>query len=177
MLEIKSLGKEHDRCINMLDGMFKKFGIKPLDTNKPMPYWSVKSKNSEVSLLNDPILSVDEHGNELRAVFFVTRQKRAKKLKLFRFTELFAALNKTENDVTIAEAIECFIEEKADYIPPVAVVCLGKILEDGELYAGGFLYEVIVNGEICIETEKSEPQNKSEDAEEIVFDCELAPGN
>lgn len=166
MLKIQNLqdGK-HAHCVALLEDMFTKFGIKQLDPNKPMQYWVVKHKNPKVSLLSEPVLSVDEEGNQLRAVFFVTRKKKAKKLNLFRFTKLFPALHETEREVSITEAIERFIDEKTDYIPPVMVVLLGKISEGGKLYAGGFLYEVPSSHDICIEVapKEKEPVEETEE--------------
>lgn len=160
MLKIKKL--ESGPCINLLNQMFKKFGIKPLDPKKKMPYWVVKLENEERCLLQTPILSVDEDGNVLQAVFFTTRKKTEKHLKLFRFTELYSSLHLIEKDVTIEEAIDRFVEEMTDYIKPVTVVLLGKIFENGELYTGGFLYKVPLN-DIIIEAEDPEVTKEVEE--------------
>ena len=166
MLKIKNLGKKHDQCVGILETMFTKFGIKPLDPDSPMQYWIVESDDPKNSLLDTMVLTEDEQKNQLRAVFFVTRKKTCKKLKLFRFTELFPALHVNEHEVTINEAIETFILEKTDYIPPVLVVCLGKLQVNDELYAGGFLYEVKANREVCFEVMPSEALKESEFPEE-----------
>lgn len=138
MTEIKKL--QDVACIKLLDKMFVDFGIRPLDAQKKMEYWTVKSP--EISLLDDSVLSVDELGNELRAIFFVTRKQKNKKPKLFRFTELFDALHTIEKDVAITEVIEIFASERPEYIRPISVVCLGSIEEDGILYSGCFLINI-----------------------------------
>ncbi len=151
MVKISKLGFDHAECIQLLDKMFRAQGIRPKDPDKKMSYWVV-SDDQEQSLLDESILSVDESGNELRAVYFVTRRKTGKKLRIFRFTELYPELHRTEKDVRINEAIERFMEEKTDHIRPVAVVLLGKMEENGQLYAGGFVYKVpIPDSENCIE--------------------------
>ena len=140
MLEIKNLGKGNKECVPLLKRMFLDLGIKPIDPNKEMEFWSVESSTD--SLLNDPVLSKDELGNELRAVYFITRKQKSKKTELFRFTELFSALEKTEANTTIQELIDYFLTEKSEYIAPIAVVCLGKINEDNWEYSGCFLYNI-----------------------------------
>ena len=151
MVKIKGLGEEQKPCLVVLETMFTKFGIKPLNPNNPMPYWIAESNGHEGSLLDKTVLTEDEQENQLRAVFFITRKKNCKKLKLFRFTELFTALHLNEDEVTINEAIEAFIQEKTDHIPPIVVVSLGKLVINDEMHAGAFLYEVPVNREIYIE--------------------------
>jgi hypothetical protein len=148
MVEIKKL--EDVTCIGLLERMFVDFGIKHLDPAKKMEYWAVMS--SEESLLNEPILSEDEEGNKIQAVFFVTRKKNCKKLQLFRFTEIFPALHLHEKDEAMMSAIELFMETKKEYIRPVNVVSLGKMSEGGIVYAGAFLYNV-PPVEPCIEAE------------------------
>ncbi len=138
MTEIKKL--QDVACIKLLDKMFVDFGIRPLDAQKKMEYWAVKSL--EISLLAEPVLAIDEFGNELRAMFFVTRKQKNKKPKLFRFTEIFDSLHTIEKDVAITEVIEIFATERPEYIRPISVVCLGRIEEDGILYSGCFLINV-----------------------------------
>lgn len=160
MTKITSLSEKHIQCVPLLEGMFKKFGILPLDSNSPMPYWAVESKKPK-SLLDKTILTNDGAGNELRAVFFIVRKKGSKSLKLFRITELFPDLHKTEAGVTISEALELFVQTKTDFFRPIMVVNLGKLMMNDILYAGGFLYEVPANAEIGFEVIPSEALKES----------------
>ncbi|MFA7717667.1 MAG: hypothetical protein WC875_03045 [Candidatus Absconditabacterales bacterium] len=144
MLEITDLNKHktHRNCIPLLEKIFLRFGLKPLNSSKKWTFWCVKSISKEISLLDEPILSMDEKRNEVKAMFFITRRRKAKKLQLFRIEDLFNSFPTFEKDVTIKEAIEKFLDEKKELIPPIAVVCLGKINEDGKEYTGAFLYHV-----------------------------------
>lgn len=147
MIEIKKL--ENATCIELLDGMFTNFGIAPLNPLKKMLYWAV----TEEALLDTPILSKDEEGNEVRTVFFITRKrKKNSKLEILRLTEVFVSLHETEKDTSIQEALEMFLESQEKYMRPVAVISLGTLSEDGEKYSGAFLYN-ISPVEICIEAE------------------------
>lgn len=140
MLKIKNVGEKSSECISLLEKMFMDRGTRPLDPEKKMKFWSMES--SENSLLGEPVLSMDEAGNELRAVFFVTRKEKCKKTELFRFTELFDALPTIEKDIAITEVLEIFAEERREYLRPTSVVCLGSVEEEGIRYQGCFLLNV-----------------------------------
>jgi len=150
MTKITSLSEKHIQCVPLLEGMFKKFGILPFNQNSPMPYWAVESKNAKL-LLNQTILTNDDAGNELRATFFIVRKKGGRSLKLFRITELFPDLHDTESEITITEALEIFIHTQSDFVRPIMVVNLGKLMVKGILYAGGFLYDIPRIEEVEIE--------------------------
>ncbi len=142
MLEIKNLrDTKHADCVQLLEKMLKKNGKIPVDFQKEIQWWTVRSEDRNVSLLNDPVLSTDEEGNELEAIFFISRRKNAQHLKLFGFESVVGS-HKKKKELTIAYAIERFIEEMPEYIPPMMVVLLGKISEEGKLYTGGFLYNI-----------------------------------
>ena len=145
-LKIEKLEDTHAECIPVLNKLFLASGIKSLNSRKQREYWSVTAEGDHC-LLNEPILSIDELGNELRAIFFITRKLKGKHTELFRFTELFSALKKDEANVSIQEAIDYFLQEKNEYIAPIAVLSLGKIEEDGKIYSGCFLYKVSIRCE------------------------------
>lgn len=142
VLKIENLENTNPECIPVLNRLFHNFGIKPLHPKKTMEYWSVMAEGKKHFLLNEPILAIDESGNQLRAVFFVTRKLKGKKTELFRFTELFEGLHTTEKTTTIKEAVERFILEKTEYKAPISVLCLGKMEEEGKQYSGCFIYNV-----------------------------------
>lgn len=168
MLKIKKLNGENRKCINLLETMFTNFGIKPLNPSSPISYWAVESEDDEMSLLDNTILTQDAKENQLRAVFFITRPKNRKKLKLFRIMELFPALHLTEHAVTISEAIEAFLGEKTDHVAPIVVVCLGKLTVNDQPYEGGFLYQVPeIKGEACIEAVSPKLLRESRFPEEV----------
>ena len=141
-LKVENLENTHPECIPVLNRLFMDFGIKPLHPKKTMEYWSVIAEGKKRFLLSEPVLSVDESGRKLRAVFFVTRKLKSKKTELFRFTEIFEGLDKTERTTSIQECIDRFLVEKTEYRAPISVLCLGKMEENGQVYTGCFMYNV-----------------------------------
>ncbi len=165
MAKITNLSEKHSQCVPLLEGMFKKFGILPVNPDRQMLYWAVESKNPK-SLLDKTILTKDDAENELRAIFFIVRKKGRKTLKLFRITELFPDLHKTEAGVTISEALEIFIQTKTDFFRPIMVVSLERLIMDDVYYAGGFLYDIPRLDEVEIEVMDPKTRKESGFSEE-----------
>jgi hypothetical protein len=166
-LKVENLRDANGKCIPLLERWFIYSGKRLYDPK--MEYWSVKV-TSDYPLLNESVLSTDEAGNELRAMFFVTHkekpQKRAllfltdlmeslsnieedipikkkcKKTELFLLADLFESLSMIEKDISILEVLEIFSEEKPQYARPSLVVCLGALEEEGILYKGCFLFNI-----------------------------------
>lgn len=159
---------EHSECIVLVQKMFGKIGKNGIRLSTAMRYWKVEESKKTPHIMDEPILSIDEEGNNMQAVYFITRKIKNEILELFRLTELFDALHTCEKDMTMQEAFNRFIEEKKEYIRPIAVVCIGRMYgktkkSSKNLYAGIFLYKVPSLSDDPIEVEKPESLDSDEE--------------